>query len=57
MPNADGMEVLGTWLDKTGATKPSFQHRAAKADKAFWSDKGVMLNKALPCCFQAAGWL
>ena len=28
-----GMEVLGVWVDRDGATKPSYEHRAAKAEK------------------------
>jgi hypothetical protein len=48
VPSVQNMEVLGTRLDRTGATTPSFQHRAAKAEKAFWSDKAVLLDKSIP---------
>ena len=47
VPNVDRMEVLGTLMEKNGNTGPSFQHRSAKAEKAFWSDKDVLTTKSL----------
>ena len=47
VPNVDSMEVLGVRLNKTGATTPSFQHRASRADKAFWSDKRALTCRSL----------
>eukprot|EP00973_Karenia_brevis_P017512 2402891-Karenia_brevis.AAC.1 len=41
------MEVLGAWINNKGATNAAFQHRAKKAEKAYWADKGVLLNKAV----------
>ena len=48
VPNVDNMEVLGTQLEKSGSTKPSLQHRSAKAEKALWSDKDVLMSKCIP---------
>ena len=48
MPNVDGIGILGGWLDKSGASLPSCEHRAPKAEKAFWVRKGILLNKAVP---------
>eukprot|EP00973_Karenia_brevis_P070126 9747590-Karenia_brevis.AAC.1 len=42
------MVVLGTWLEKDGSTKPSYQHREAKAEKAFWAESSILLNRAIP---------
>ena len=33
IPHVDGMLVLGTWLESTGATKPSYEHRPSQAEK------------------------
>eukprot|EP00973_Karenia_brevis_P050091 6952393-Karenia_brevis.AAC.1 len=44
----NGMEILGAWIEQNGSTTQSFEHRAAKAEKAFWADKDVLLNKAVP---------
>jgi hypothetical protein len=46
--NVNNMEILGARLDKQGSSKYSFEHRAAQADKAFWSDKSALLCKSLP---------
>eukprot|EP00973_Karenia_brevis_P020100 2759443-Karenia_brevis.AAC.1 len=48
VPLVEGMEVLGAWIERNGSTVPSLEHRLSKAEKAFWADKGVLLNKAVP---------
>ena len=37
----EGMEVLGAWIQRDGATQYSFWHRSAKAEKEFWADSSV----------------
>lgn len=44
------MQILGAWLAQNGATQPSYLHRVAKADKAFWADSAVFLIKNIPLC-------
>ena len=44
----EAMEILGAWVTQCGATVPALLHRIAKAEKAFWADKGVLLNKSVP---------
>ena len=45
-PNVDGR--VGGWLDESGASLPSCEHRASKAEKVFWVRKSILLNKAVP---------
>ena len=48
IPYVDGMPVLGTWLDRKGATSPSVGYRLSKASKMFWSQKALFTDKCLP---------
>eukprot|EP00973_Karenia_brevis_P011065 1497627-Karenia_brevis.AAC.1 len=47
VPSVSGMLVLGTWLESNGATKPSYEHREAQAEKAFWTEKDILMSKSI----------
>ena len=47
VPRVSGMEILGAWVESSGSTIPSFEHRAAKAEKAFWADRAALLCKTI----------
>ena len=48
VPQITSMEILGCLLHKDGFSKVSYQHRAAKAEKAFWADEEVLTCKDIP---------